>query len=470
MKYIFLILFFNYAFCYLIIPLKYLPIYKNKSSTQNEIYNSIINIKLYTELGIGTPIQNIEIPLDFYSNDFYISDNPKDHFNKSSNLFSNIKFFRSSKSISLYSLEDTFLDGNNFYLGEYSEDIFYLNLTNNTKIKLEFYLPIKLKKAESGGVGLLLYTSKYNSERTFLKCIKRKNLIDNYYWNIIYKNDKDIFLLLGNLPHEINHTLINSNFNNKNFNKDDIKSIHYEIDNGNTKYSINVDNIIIIYQNKSKLNFNDIKKIELNYNSGGIKLPINIFSLYEQFFEKYISFGYCFKNEFNMTMKIIFFYCKNEKIIIDEISTNFPEIKFHSNDLNYDFDLDMKDLFYTKDKYIYFLMFFENDNSNNNRIIVGKPFMKKYQFSFEPDKKLIYFYSTKNKKSEIKDNNINNNENKKYIFIIIVIICAFVLILAFIFFLFKFFLMKYMNRSKKAYELEDEYEYIPKNDLTINNN
>ena len=169
-------------------------------------------------------------------------------------------------------------------------------------------------------------------------------------------------------------------------------------------------------------------------------------------------------------MKIIFFYCKNEKIIIDEISTNFPEIKFHSNDLNYDFDLDMKDLFYTNEKYIYFLMFFENDNSNNNRIIVGKPFMKKYQFSFEPDKKLIYFYSTKNKKSEIKDNNINNNENKKYIFIIIVIICAFVLILAFIFFLFKFFLMKYMNRAKKAYELEDEYEYIPKKDLIINNN
>ena len=159
MKYIFLILFFNYDFCYLIIPLKYLPIYKNKSSTQNEIYNSIINIKLYTELGIGTPKQNIEIPLDFYSNDFYISDNPKDHFTKSGNLFSNIKFFSSSKSVSLYSLEDTFLDGNDFFLGEYSEDIFYLNLTNNTKIKLEFYLPIKLKKAESGGVGLLLYTS-----------------------------------------------------------------------------------------------------------------------------------------------------------------------------------------------------------------------------------------------------------------------------------------------------------------------
>ena len=466
MKYIFLFLFFYYAFCYLVIPLKYLPIYKCTNSTPNEIYNSIINIKLYTELGIGTPMQNIEIPLDFTSNDFYISDNPKDYFNKNSNLFSNIKFFSSSKSISLFSLEDIFIDGNNFYLGEYSQDVFYLNL-NNTKTQLQFYLPIKLKKAESGGIGLLLYTSKFNSERTFLKCIKKKNLIDNYCWNIIYKNDNNIFLFLGNLPHEINHTLVNNNFN-----KDDIKSISYEIDNGNTKYTISVDNIMIIYQNKSQYNFNDIKKIELNYNSGGINLPIHIFPLYEQFFEQYISLGYCFQNEFNIPLKINFFYCKNEKKIIDEISTNFPEIKFHSNDLNYDFDLDIKDLFYTKEKYIYFLMFFENDNSNNNRIIVGKPFLKKYQFSFEPDKKLIFFYSTKNKKSDIKDNNLNDTENKKYIFIITLIICAFALFLVFIFFLFKFFLMKYMNRTKKAYELEDEYEYIQKNDKSsiINDN
>ena len=461
MKYIFLILFFNYAFCYLIIPLKYLPIYKNTSSTQNEIYNSIINIKLYAELGIGSPKQNIEIPIDFTSNDFYISDNPIEYFNKNNNIYSNIKFFDSSKSISLISLEDIYLDGNNFYLGEYSQDVFYLNLTSNIKTQLEFYLPIKLKKAESGGIGLLLYTSKYNSDRTFLKCVKKKNLIDNYYWDIIYKNDKDIFLLLGNLPHEINHTLINNNI----FNQDDLKSILYEIDNGNTKYTINIDNIII-YQNKSQNNFDDIKKIELNYNSGGIKLPNHILPIYEKFFEQYISREYCFKNELNMPNKISFFYCKNEEKILDEISINFPGIEFHSNDLNYDFNLNMNDLFYTINKYIYFLIFFENDNLNNNRIIVGRPFLKKYQFSFEHDKKLIYFYSTENKKSDFNDNNLNNNEDKKYIFIIIVIIGAFILLLVFVFFLFKFFMNKYMNRTKKAYELEDEYEYIQKNDKT----
>ena len=465
MKYIFPFLFFHYIFCYLEIPLKYLPIYKCTNSTPNDIYNSIINIKLYTQLSIGTPKQSIEIPLDFTSNDFYISDNPIEYFNKNSNLFSNIHFFDSSKSISLFPLEDIYLDGNNFYLGEYSQDIFYLN--NNTKIKLEFYLPIKLKKAESGGIGLLLYTSAFNSDRTFLKCIKKKGLIDNYYWNIIHKDDSNIFLSIGNLPHEINQTLIN----NQNLNKDDIKSIHYEIENGNTKYSINVDNVIIMNQNKSQYNLNDIKKIELNYNSGGIKLPFHALPLFEKFFAPHMSGGGCFKNELDMPMKIYFFYCKNEKIIIDNIKQNFPGIKFYSSDLNFEFDLDMNDLFYVKDKFIYFLMFFENDNSIN-RIIVGKPFLKKYQFFFEPDKKLIYFYSTKNITKESNNNNLSNKENKKFIFIIIIIICSLVLVLALVFFLFKFVLKKYMNRAKKAYELEDEYEYIQKNDkgLIINDN
>ena len=465
MKYIFLFLFFHYIYCYLEIPLKYLPIYKCTNSTPNDIYNSIINIKLYTELSVGTPKQSIEVPLDFTSNDFYISDNPIEYFNKNNNLFSNIHFFDSTKSISLFPLEDIYLDGNNFYLGEYSQDVFYLN--NNTKTKLEFYLPIKLKKAESGGIGLLLYTSKFNSDRTFLKCIKKKGLIDNYYWNIIHKDDDDIFLLLGNLPHEINHTLIN----NKNLNKDDIKSIHYEIENGNTKYSINVDNIILMCQNKTQYNLNDIKKIELNYNSGGIKLPNHALPLFEKFLEPYTSGGDCFKNELDMPIKIYFFYCKNEEIIIDNIRQNFPDIKFYSSDLNFEFDLDMNDLFYIKDKFIYFLMFFENDSSIN-RIIVGKPFLKKYQFFFEPDKKLIYFYSTKNITTESNNNTISNKENKKYIFIIIIIICSLILVLAFVFFLFKFFLKKYMNRAKKAYELEDEYEKKKKNDkgLIINGN
>ena len=59
MKYILQFLFFNNVFCYLEIPIKYLPIYQSINSNSQDIYNSIINTKLYAELEIGTPKQNI---------------------------------------------------------------------------------------------------------------------------------------------------------------------------------------------------------------------------------------------------------------------------------------------------------------------------------------------------------------------------------------------------------------------------
>ena len=188
---------------------------------------------------------------------------------------------------------------------------------------------------------------------------------------------------------------------------------------------------------------------------------MNLLNIYEKYFENFIKKKYCFKEELNMTKKAYFFYCKNEKIILDEIKQGFPNIKFHSKDLNYNFDLNIEDLIYIKDVCIYFLIFFENDNTNN-RIIMGKPFLKKYQFYFEPDKKLIYFYSIKYIKKE-KDNIIITNDNNKYTFIIIIIICAFVFVLIFVFFLLKFklFLMKHKKIRNKVYicELEDKCEY-----------
>jgi hypothetical protein len=265
------------------IPLKYLPIYKNINYSHSEIYNSIINTKLYAELEIGIPKQNIEIPLDFNSNDFYISDIHFKNFYSNDKYFSDIKFYNSSKSISFFSLEDIYLDGNNFYLGEYSKDIFYFN---ETKTYLEFYLPIKLKKIESGGIGLLLNTLAFNSERTFLKILKNKNLIENYYWSILYFDD-NIFLLIGIFPHAFYyklHNYTNSEFDDSN---NIMKAINADVQNGIIKNIINT-NKITIYQNGKEYNFENIKKVELNYHSGGVEAPIILLPIFEKVFEEYI--------------------------------------------------------------------------------------------------------------------------------------------------------------------------------------
>ena len=456
MKYKFLFLLCPFIYCYLIIPLKYIPIYKYNNSNIAEIFNSILNTKLYAEIEIGIPKQNIQLPLDFNTNDFYISDIPLEYFESNSKLNSDLKFYDASKSISLFPLEDIYIDGNNFFLGEYSKDIFYFN---DTKFELEFYLPLKLKSAESGGIGLLLNPSSINSDRTFLQRLKKKGLIENYYWSILF-NDNNISLIIGKLPHEINHLYGNNSIN---LNKENIKNLYFEMENGKIKYIINL-NKIMIHQNKYLYNFEDIKKIELDYNSGGIKLPNKLIYIFEKLFEEYIISRNCFKGEIN----IQFFSCKDENGIIDKIRKNFPTLEFQSNDLDFKFNLVLNDLFYKKDNYVYFLLFFDkSDSMDNKKIIMGKPFLKKYQFSFEPNNKLIYFYSQFNTK---KDNIIPNDNNNNYIYFLIVL-CSFLFVSLIFFLFFKFCLIKLMNRTKKAYELEDEYDYIPhnKNDI-INDN
>ena len=62
------------------IPLKYYPYYKYDNSTPSSIIKGIIYTKLYASLELGTPKQTVEISLQFYSNDFFISDDPGYHF------------------------------------------------------------------------------------------------------------------------------------------------------------------------------------------------------------------------------------------------------------------------------------------------------------------------------------------------------------------------------------------------------
>ena len=455
---------FQLNFCYIMIPLKYLPIYKNINYSHSEIYNSIINTKLYAEIEIGIPKQNLEIPLDFNSNDFYISDIHFKNFYSNDKYFSDIKkFYNSSKSISFFSLEDIYLDGNNFYLGEYSKDIFYFN---ETKTYLEFYLPIKLKKIDSGGIGLLLNTISFNSERTFLKILKNKNLIENYYWSILYLNN-NISLLIGDFPDEVNYKLYNCTNNKFDSSNENIKVINAEIQNGIIKMIINI-NKFSIYKDKTVYNFEDIKKVELNYHSGGIEAPVSLLPIYEKFFEEYILKKECFKGEIFEEKNIYYFYCINEISMINKIKQIFPFIEFYNSEMDYNFILEFNDLFYDKDNYVYFLIFFDNNSINNsNRLIMGKPFVKKYQFSFDPDRKMIFFFNN----IQMKDNDFYNNQSS-FIIIIIIVIGTFIFICLIFFLSVKLYLIKRMNRTKKVYELEDEYEYISKNDKAyiINDN
>ena len=205
--------------------------------------------------------------------------------------------------------------------------------------------------------------------------------------------------------------------------------------------------------------------------------------------------GECFKGEFNYNQKKYYFYCKNNKEIINNIKNSFPGFNFLSKYLEYNFYLEADDLFLEKDNYVFCLLFFHYNEYIEKNWVMGKPFLKKYQFSFNPDNKQIYFYSNKEEEKEENDeeeekkgnDGEQNQKNEKIdstgkinITMLIVIIFAIIIVVSIIcFILFKYYLSDKFNRKKRANELDDDYDYIekkendnknPNNNIGINSN
>jgi hypothetical protein len=347
---------------------------------------------------------------------------------------------------------------------------------NNITIEFEFYLLHTLGKVETGGLGLQLMpfasntTSTPTPQRTFLKKLKNKNLIDDYFWSIFYDNKENNkqdqgFILIGNLPDELN---VDLGYYPKNYFEEKNKKIinadlsgeivlnKFKIDEICTLKANNKDKIDnIVFNNSNELN------IEIDYNSGGIEAPIILKNyLEEHFFQEYISKDQCFFSSFNITNLKYFFYCKKDANVLSIIEEAFPIFKFRSNEFNYTFDLSYKDLFIEENDYLFCLLIFDL-NLNNKGWIMGKPFAKKYQFFFNPDKKSIIFYSLNNKSAS---ENENPNSNNNIMIFIILGSIIFILLIIIGILVWKYLLREKYLRKKRANELDDDYEYTQKKD------
>lgn len=488
--FIFNILQFFFIDCHLVLSLKYLPVYKSNYSTPIEIMRSTVITKLYAIIEIGTPKQIIEIPLDFKSSDFYISDSPIKDFEKKSELFSDLKFYNLLKSSSRVPQEDVYYNGLNFNIGEYSVESFFLN---NSKYELGFYLPFQLNYPESGGLGLLLYSKSEatsNRERTFLTQIKNKKLTEDYYWSVFYDSkeitdDEKGFILLGPLPEELKLNL--GYYNYSYFNKDYLKPIYVKISGGVLTNIFTVDEITFFEgSNRDKIkydfptNITELKDIEINYHSRGVQAPYTLLEKYRNFFKEYISKEECFEGEFNDLFKKYFFYCKNNKETIDNIKKTFPGFNFLSKKLEHNFTLDANDLFFEKNEYVFCLMYFHYSEYIERNWIMGKPFLRKYQFIFNPDKKQLFFYSNRERENG-KDKEENNGEirvevkGNHLLIILLIIFITIIVVSSICFVLFKYYLYDKFNRKKRANELDDDFDYIQKKEndnhktLGINN-
>ncbi len=426
--------------------------------------------KLYVNIDIGTPRKTTQLPLEFYSNDFYIGNDalkemPKDRF-------IDLKYYDTNSS----TLENTDTDeyysinGDIFEFGMYKSDNFYFN---NQTYKLDFYLAEKFREVNTGGIGLQLYPSNdiYDStptiQKTFLGKLKNNKLIKGYYWSIFYNSNdnkkEEGTLLLGCLPHEFNDSL--GSYEKECFNLDNKKSVNFAIPSEFKENKIDMD-AVYAYEgsNTEKLiedfpnGYNDYRRIELDYSSGGVKVPLSLKKYYHRIFEEHISAGNCFNDSFHKN-NFNYYYCKKNNAVLSKIKKIFPKIIFLSRDLIYNFTLDYDDLFVEENGYVFCLLYFK---TTTDRIwVLGKPFLRKYFFTFNYDKKDIDFYINSCKKAEEKP-------KKTYIslpVLIIIVIITILVVLTACFLIFKFCLYDKLFRKKRATELDDhDFDYTSKED------
>jgi len=95
-------------------------------------------------------------------------------------------------------------------------------------------------------------------------------------------------------------------------------------------------------------------------------------------------------------------------------------------------------------KYFFLIVFPVNDNNKYWKL--GKPFLKKFQFIFDQDKKLIGFYKNIY-------NNIYNNDIK---IIFLFFLCIIIILLLGIFI---FIFQKNNKRRKRINEIDDGFDY-----------
>ena len=304
-----------------------------------------------------------------------------------------------------------------------------------------------------------LYKSSNNAyayARNFIKYLKKEKIIDSYSWGIIFfDKDKSYniadnihskyegFYIVGitnkdylNIFKTNNIISVNSIENNINF-----KIFFYDISNNMTE-NVCSDNSLVHfvvdynYILSEKEYFEKIKKI---------------------FFQKYIDNKICeskisFKSYEGITQMIV---CDS---IIKEYLNSFPSIYFYNKELSFTFYLDYNDLFLESNNKIFFLIAYKA--MIKPVWILGKIFMKKYPLIFDQDKNTISFiYLNKFIKSE-------NYGKKSFYTKIKTFILYSLLFIGIIIGIFIGRRIWNKHRKLKAYELEENFEYVSQNKNT----
>ena len=384
---------------------------------------------------VGSPPQNVHLSACLGEYSTFIIPKNIDEFDDAtymSNISHTYKALSSEPESFLFQLYDSAIK---------SKDDFVIEGTNITINNLVFNLVQELNDnsfycsyceilTQPGILGLLLAQMKNFEENiyqtNFINQLKNKNLISSYDFYFSFDSSNTGKIIFGSKPDE----------QNKN-NELNYVTMKTSSSNGDLDWSIQFDQIhygnIKMTQIKSML-----LRIEFGLITGYYEWE-NV--LFNEYFSDLIKNKKCFKENTNALGHYLhFFYCNKNTDL-----SGFKPFSFTINEFEYNFTLTKDDLFLDiGDKYLFLMVF-----GGISELVLGLPFLKKYQLIFNPNMKTIGFYIDK------KDNNLTFGEIlRKYIIVISVLVVALIslIILAVVFFI------KKKKSKQNATELLDDID------------
>jgi len=429
--------------------------FTTRKINSNNYMQSLINNDIYTYFFVGGNKQQMEMNIKSQkSSTFLLSEScPENSKAKKFNEKSSDSYIVTYKK-------------KNYYMYEFQEatmatDNLVLLQDNNKQIEIKnftFMIANKLwdsyQEYMGGMVGLKLQNKEDDQlnmpeQSDFINQLKIKNVINSYVFVLVYKDDYNGYLYVGDYFHSFN----------KNFSENDF----YPTKAGNEKFrvknwEINIEKAFSgnnLMQNKTHL--------QIYYELGIVAAP-EIYQNYinNTFFWDYLKNGIC---QDNLNLENIASFKKYRYITCDKKKfdkTTFPRLKFYNLEMEMNLTLGYEDLFYEYQDKLYFLIIFPIYGINVEYWLMGKPFIKKYKLFLDKDKKIIGLYKnyTEIKEEEYKDREPSANYTG---YIVVISILVLVLIVSIISILYYFLVVK-KSRRIRANELDDNTDYIIKDD------
>ena len=447
---ILILLFFNVSFTE-IIRIPFGIINTEKESESYSLISKLVYNRLYINFTVGNPPQKIKI---FLRKDSFALNIFRENFNR--NLSQTFEYNRL--------LQTFFLDI--YYTGYFSEDILkFGNFDNNNNKKLNFVLTVSDDNT-LGALGLKIPHNFPEGLSSFIDTLKNNSIISSSTWTLKYYKNKKLIesindlnnpigeLIIGGDPHDYEENKSLYPIDKYNFQGAPIHSYKYYWD-------LKFKSIYIIVDEEKLeiINNNSYRKDEINLKAEysviwGPQVYQDIILSY--FFKKYeyIKNNICQITKIAQKTNLKYIECINDKNLFD--LKKFPPIYFESFEFNKVFELTYEDLFVLDketDKYIFLIVF--PTNYVETIWSLGIPFLRKYQFTFDENKKVIGYYNVNNGKEE--NNQSKNSNSILYIIFggLFLIFCGLLLYIGMI--IHKCFYGE--KRRKKANELDDDYDY-----------